>query len=145
MQMRGGSYGVWVVHAAAQLGIADHLEGGPLSVEALATACAADAPSLARFLDTLEGYGLVARLFDGRYELTGTGTWLRGGIAGSLKASALMCGEESFFRAWSQLAVAVRSGRPSFETTNGTSFFSFLDENAGMLANFQGAMTSFPY
>jgi SAM-dependent methyltransferase len=145
MQMLGGYYAVWVVHAAAQLGLADRLKDGPLSVEALATACAADAGSLGRFLEAVEGYGLVARTADGRWELTAAGAWLRGDVAGSLKPSALMCGEESFFRAWSHCADAVRSGRPSFETANGASFFAYLDAHAGLQREFQGAMTSFPY
>jgi SAM-dependent methyltransferase len=143
-QILGGYYSLWIVHAAARLGLADALARGPLTLMELARRLDAVEPSLERFLHAAAMLGLVQRQPDGTWALTPIGAWLRTDVPGSLHASALMCGDPSFFHAWTRLDEAVRSGRPSFELAHGASFFSYLDEHPGLLAQFQAAMTGFP-
>jgi SAM-dependent methyltransferase len=145
MQILGGYYGIFVLHAAARLNLADHLRAGPLATAELAAACEADADALRRFLESLSAAGVVARSPSGGWSLTAAGHWLRSDVAGSLRASALMCGDRAFFEAWSQCAEAVRTGRPSFETANGARFFEHLDRDAELLETFQRAMSGFPH
>jgi SAM-dependent methyltransferase len=145
MQILGGYYSIWVLHAAAQLGIADLLGPGPRTAAELAAACQADEQALGRFLGSLELVGVVERVPGGRVALTPTGHWLRADVEGSLRASALMCGDASFFKAWAACAEAVRSGRPSFEAANGMPYFEYLDGHPEVLDDFQAAMSGFRF
>src|SRR2546429_393154 len=65
--------GFWVsqaIHVAAQLELADLVADGPRSVEDLASAAGAHAPTLRRVLRLLAGEGVFAEAEDGRFELT---------------------------------------------------------------------------
>ena len=143
-QILGNYYSVWILHAAARLEIADHLRDGPLTVAALAARCDAREDTLRRFLHALQMLGVVAPEGDGAFALTPTGHWLRADVPGSLRASALMCGDPAFFHAWRDCDEAVRTGHPSFESANGASFFEHLDQRPELLENFQLAMSGFP-
>jgi SAM-dependent methyltransferase len=145
LQVLGGYYGIWVLHAAARLGLADRLRERPLMAAELAEACGANGAAMRRFLDSLAAVGVVEQTRSGAWALTAAGQWLRADVPGSLRPSALMCGDRSFFEAWSHCADAVRTGRPSFETANGVSFFEHLDRDPEALETFHGAMTGFPH
>ncbi|MEO1272654.1 MAG: methyltransferase, partial [Myxococcota bacterium] len=139
-----------ILHAAARLEIADHLREGPLTVAQLASRCEAKEETLRRFMQALVMLGVVSAQErrgpdeEERFALTPTGHWLRADVPGSLRASALMCGDRSFFEAWRACDEAVRTGRPSFESAVGASFFEHLDAHPELLNNFQVAMTGFP-
>jgi hypothetical protein len=61
MRLITGAWAARMVHAAAELRIADHLAEGPRDAEAPAAAAAAHAPSLARLLRALAAIGCCAR------------------------------------------------------------------------------------
>jgi hypothetical protein len=61
------------LYVAARLGIADLLAGEPQSVDHLATATAAHAPSLARLLRTLVAFDLLHETAPGLYALAPMG------------------------------------------------------------------------
>src|ERR1700753_3553284 len=72
--------GAWVaqaVHAAAELGIADALAHGPLSIDELARRIEADPDALGRLLRALITRGVFRRRRDGRYDLTRLAETLR--------------------------------------------------------------------
>jgi predicted transcriptional regulator len=65
--------GYWraqAVYAAAKLGLADLLEGGPRSVGELAAEAQTHAESLHRLLRALASIGIFAQRADGRFETT---------------------------------------------------------------------------
>src|SRR3954466_5527801 len=77
MSLLNGSWAARLVHAAAELGIADHLVGDPRNAAFLAAATQAHAPSLARLLRALTAIGVLNETDDRRYSLTQLGTTLR--------------------------------------------------------------------
>ena len=78
-----------VLYAAASLGIAEALRGGPRASGDLAAAVSAHEPSLVRLLHSLMSLGLVQLGADGRYSLTDVGTLLDGDSPGSVRAGIL--------------------------------------------------------
>ncbi len=85
-----------LLSVAAKLGLADLLAAGPQSVEALAAATNADAPSLYRVLRALASLGVFAERADGRFELTPLAALLQSGTPGSLRATVLAHGEDFY-------------------------------------------------
>src|SRR5215212_11939911 len=89
--------GTWVSHAislAARLGIPDLLADGPKDVRELAGLTDAHAPSLYRVLRALASVGLFREAENGRFQLTPLAEPLCDGVPGSLRAFAIMLGEE---------------------------------------------------
>ena len=66
MSLLNGAWAARLVHAAADLGIADHLVGEPRDATFLATATQAHAPSLARLLRALTAIGVLNETDDRR-------------------------------------------------------------------------------
>jgi hypothetical protein len=84
------------LHVATRLGIPDLLAGGPRSVEDLATATGAHAPSLHRLLRALAAFNVLAEQLDGRVELGALGECLRADAPGSVRDLVSMWGDEDF-------------------------------------------------
>ena len=59
-----------LIHVAAKLGLADHLEHGPQTPQALAQAVGAEPQALYRLLRALASVGLFAETVDGAFRLT---------------------------------------------------------------------------
>ena len=59
MRLMTGAWAARLVHTAAELGIADHLAGGPRGVDFLAAQIGAHIPSLARLLRALTAIGVL--------------------------------------------------------------------------------------
>src|ERR671927_653559 len=81
------------IYVAATLGIADLLEEGPKSVDELAEATGAHAPTLYRLLRALASVGVFAEKTDGRFGLTPLAERLRTDAPRSLRAWARLIGE----------------------------------------------------
>ena len=126
----------------AELRVADLLAGGPRSVEALAGATGAHAPSLGRLLRLLAALGVVAASDDGRYHLTEAGQLLRSDVPGSLRGIAAMFGGEIHTRAWARLTHSILTGEPAFDQVFGQPIFEYLASDPAAAAMFDEAMTS---
>lgn len=134
--------GYWVsqmIHVAAKLGLADVLEAGPQTCDELARATGAHAPSLYRLLRALTGAGIVEHLEDGRFKLTPLGEQLRTDDAASVRAFAVMLGEEHY-RAWGQLYDSVMTGKTGFDSVFGCNLFEYLEKTPRMAQLFHAAM-----
>jgi hypothetical protein len=123
-ELRGliGSY--WkphVIAAAAQLGIADALDGAVTAGE-LAAKLGADKTALARLLRAMASIGLVDDL-GGTFALTELGACLRADSPQSLKGMALHVGTQ-LSPAFAALAQCVRSGRPPEGIAHGPTGFA---------------------
>ncbi|MBA2447301.1 MAG: methyltransferase, partial [Chloroflexi bacterium] len=113
LQVATGYASAQVVHAAAQLGLADLLAEGPRSVEDLAAVTGAHAPSLARLVRALAALGVVAEADGGRIELTSLGATLRSDVPGSVRDAVLFLVGEWCWRTWGGLLHSVRTGEPA--------------------------------
>jgi C-methyltransferase len=137
--------GAWVaqaVHAAAELGVADALADGPLSIDELARRVEADPGALARLLRALITRGVFRQRRDGRYDLTPLAETLRSDASASMAGGARFYGSAQHREHWSLLVDSVRTGRPSVPTLRGQEFFDYLAGEPDLGRLFDQAMTS---
>jgi len=137
--------GAWVsqmIHVAAELGLADALVDGERSVEQLADACGAHAPSLFRLLRGLASLGLFAETSPGRFALTPLAELLRSDHPSSLRQFARLLGDEHYL-SWDALLECVRTGESGFRRRYGTDVFSWYEQHPQRAAVFNGAMGDF--
>ena len=130
------------LYAAAELGIADLLVGGPRSADDLATATGAHAPSLYRVLRLLASEGVFAETPDGRFALTPPAEALRRDAPGSLRPMVLFGAGETLWRSSGHLLHAVRTGKPAFDQVHGVDFFEYFRRHPDEWALFDQVMTS---
>jgi hypothetical protein len=136
--------GAWVAQAisvVAKLGTADALAAGPRGVDELAAAAGAHAPSLYRVLRALASVGIFAEDDNGRFGLTPLAEPLRSDAPSSLRAFAIMLGEEWSWRPWAHLLHSVTTGHAAFADTYGTEIFEYLGQRPEAGALFDAAMT----
>src|SRR5262245_4099906 len=129
------------VHAAARLGLADHLAERPRSAAELAAATRTHAPSLARLLRALAAVG-VLRESAGRYRLTPFGEALRTGTPGSLRPLVLTVLGGEHYRAWGSLPHSIETGQPAFDHVHGQSVWDYYSRHPEEAAVFNDAMTA---
>lgn len=130
-----------VLHVVAELGIADELADGPLTVAELAERTSTHADSLGRVLRVAAAFGVFAEQPDGRYTLTDMSEALRSDVPGSQRDMVLYNGDEMLWRSYGQLMHTVRTGEPAFEAAYGHGFFTHLEQNPQAGALFDRAMT----
>ena len=129
MDLLGGFRLTQMIHVAAKLGIADQLKDGPRTIEQLASATAAHADSLYRLLRTLAGFGVFAEEEGMRFRLTPLAETLRTGVPGSLRANALVFGEEWMWRPWGVLLHSIKTGATAFDHLYGKGTFDWFSEH----------------
>ncbi|SNS98493.1 hydroxyneurosporene-O-methyltransferase [Streptosporangium subroseum] len=137
----GGVSRFTALAAMAELGCADHLREGPLSVDELAARCDADPSALGRMLRQLVSMGIVATTAPGIYELTEAGSTLRSDAPNSLRPAVRMIIEEGFWYGMGKLPLSVRTGRSGFAEHHGP-LYGYLKANPEAGALFDDYMTS---
>ncbi len=132
------------LHVATELGIADHLGGGPRSVEVLAAEAGVDEESLYRILRTLAGLGIFVETEGRSFGLTPAASLLRSGV---FRDGVLLCGEVmgdgSWWNAVGHLRHSVATGSPSFEHAHGVNAFAYLGADPECRAWFDRGMANF--
>jgi hypothetical protein len=141
-RMITGSWTSRAIYVAARLQIADLLADGPRSAEELAEAAGVAPRPLYRLLRALAGVGVFARDADGRFRLNPLAEPLREGGPDSLRALAVMVGEEQD-RCWDDLFETVRTGETAFDRLYGRPIFDYLGEHAEPAKVFDAAMIGF--
>jgi O-methyltransferase/methyltransferase family protein len=142
LEMIVAAWSAQAIAAAAQLGVADALQAGPLPIEELATRVGADADALSRLLRALISHGIFRRRPDGRYELNALADTLRRDAPVSMAAAARFYGSTEQRERWSLLADAIRTGKsvvPVMHGTDGFGYFAADPEHADL---FDQTMTS---
>ncbi|MDF1903670.1 acetylserotonin O-methyltransferase [Mycolicibacterium smegmatis] len=137
--------GAWLaqgITAAAQLGVADALSGGPLRADELARRVGADADALDRLMRALVGEGVFRRTRDGRYALNPLGDTLRTDAQVSMAGMAKFVGAAQHREHWSHLADAVRTGESAIRTLRGMEPFDYIASQPELGTIFNDAMTS---
>ena len=142
LQMIIGSWVSRAIYAAAKLRIADHLKDGPRSAEELAVEVGVAPRPLYRLLRALAGAGVFAQQAGGRFRLNPLAESLREGGPESLRALAVMIGEEQD-RCWDDLFETVRTGETAFDRLYGRPLFAYLGDHPEQAQTFDAAMTGF--
>ncbi|NNG02024.1 MAG: methyltransferase [Desulfobacteraceae bacterium] len=124
------------IYAAAELGIADLLADGPLSINTLAETTRTHAPSLFRLMRALAGVGIFAQGEDGRFALTPTAECLK---TGKLRSAAILFNAEWSDRAWARLLDNLKTGEAAFEIAYGQPLTEWLARNPDAAAVFDDA------
>jgi len=142
VQMIVGSWVSRAIFVAAKLQIADLMADGPRSAEELAEAAGVAPRPLYRLLRALAGVGVFAQDADGRFQLNPLAEPLREGGPESLRALAVMIGEEQD-RCWDDLFETVSTGETAFDRLYGRPVFAYLGEHPEQAKIFDAAMTGF--
>ena len=142
LEMITDAWASQAITAAADLGIADALAGGPLSAEELATAVNANADTVSRLLRALISRGIFRRSRDGRYELNSLADALRSDAETSVAGMARFVGSPQHREHWSHLTDAIRTGQAVVPALRGKSAFEYLADEPELAKIFNDAMTS---
>src|SRR5450755_1090242 len=142
MRLLAGAWAARLVHAASELGIADHVVDEPRDAAFLAAATSAHAPSLARLLRALTAIGVLYESDDRQYTLTPLGATLRSDAPGSMRAWALLFFSDNQGRAWEALPHAVRTGEHAFRHIFGADIWTRLAARPEAARLFDEAMQS---
>jgi hypothetical protein len=125
--------GAWVaqaVYVAAQLGVADLIAAeGPRAAGDLAARVDADPDALYRVLRALAGVGVFTEDDDGAFALTPLAECLRSNVPHSMRAFAIMMGEQWVWRSWGDALHSVRTGGPAFDHVYGMPLFDYYTEH----------------
>ena len=140
-QLIGNTGFVHAILVAANLGLADLLKDGPLSIADLAEATGTHARSLYRMLRALASRGIFSEDADGRFSLTALADPLRSDAPDSIHNWALFVGSEAELQSWAHLSYSVRTGKPAFEHIFGKGWFDYLDEQPEMARIFNNLMS----
>ncbi|MCC6619794.1 MAG: hypothetical protein IT385_00985 [Deltaproteobacteria bacterium] len=138
LHMTSGYAYTWLVVAAARLGVADALAGGPLDAATLAARLRADPDHTRRLAHALAAMGLLDRRGD-TFALNGVSRWLRRDVPDSALPHVLVAGAPEIHLAWARAAEAVRYGAVGFELAHGDRFFEHLDHAPELRAAFLAA------
>ena len=111
---------------AAELGLADHLVDGPLSVDALAGKTETHAPTLYRLLGALAAVGVFTETQERVFGLTPLAECL---LADRMRPLIRMFLSDWHDQAWGALDYTVRTGKPGFEYVFGQPAFEWMETN----------------
>lgn len=140
-QLIGNTGFVHAILVAANLGLADLLKDGPLSIADLAEATGTHDRSLYRMLRALASRGIFSEDAEGRFSLTALADPLRSDAPDSIHNWALFVGSEAELQSWAHLSYSVRTGKPAFEHIFGKGWFDYLDEQPEMARIFNNLMS----
>jgi hypothetical protein len=143
MQMLTGAWLTMALYVAAKLGVADLMAAGPQTSEELARATKTHAPSLYRLLRALASTGVFTSTPAGRFGLTPVGATLRSDVPDSMRAMAILEGEEWHWQPWGRLLHSVRTGEAAFDQVHGMGGFQYFAQHPEAGEIFNQAMTSF--
>ncbi|AJT66498.3 hypothetical protein T261_4860 [Streptomyces lydicus] len=130
------------LRTAAHHRIADHLAGGPRTVEQLAVATDTHAPHLRRVLRYLAARGIFREDAAGAYQLTPAARALRTDVPDSLHPAVMLLTDELFLRTSALMPEAVREGGAAFERLVGVPLFAHLTSHPAQRELFDSGMAS---
>jgi hypothetical protein len=141
-QMLVGKSVSQAISVAAELGVADVLQGAPKHVEELAAATATHAPSLYRLLRALASVGIFVEIEDHQFGLTPLAACLRGDAPDSIRNFARWYGVPLVLRGWDELLHSVKTGETGVKQALGvTDPFAYMSEHPEQEQIFQACMT----
>jgi hypothetical protein len=138
-RMAGGFATTQILHAAAQLGIVDHLGGDLRSAEDLATVLDADSTALYRFMRMMVVLDLLVQAPDGRFGVTSLGALLVSDHPEGLRDRILYIAAINYPTSQA-IGYSVQTGKPAFDQVFGLPFFDHLASHPVSGARFNRLM-----
>jgi hypothetical protein len=129
--------------ALAKLGVADQMDGEPVTAEYLAEKTGAHAPSLYRVMRMLASLGVFQEWNGRRFSLTPVGTCLRADAPDSLRDLAIMTGDPWQMRGYENILHSIRTGHDSITAAYGKNVFELFPEIPEQAENFHRCMTGY--
>jgi C-methyltransferase len=142
MEMIIATWTSQAISAAAELGVADALDDGPLTIDELAHRVSADLDALSRLLRALIGRGVFRRRHDGRYALNSLAASLRSDAPISMAWAAQFYGSREQRERWTLLVDSIRTGRSVVPAMHGQESFDYFAEHPAHAELFNRTMTS---
>ncbi|HEY8979015.1 MAG TPA: methyltransferase [Streptomyces sp.] len=128
IELHSGVRITYMLQAVAELGIADQLAAGPLSVEELAERTESNADALYRVLRALAGKGIFTEITRRSFALTSLAEVLRSDHPNSLCDAFKMHGQKFMHDAYAEIGHTIRTGQPAFEHVNGVPLFQYVSQ-----------------
>jgi hypothetical protein len=130
-----------VLRALAELGVADELKDGPLTITELASRTGSQEQPLFRLLRTAAALRVFRQDPDGRFALTPEAEPLRSDLESSLRDLVMFSGDPLLTAPYADLAYSVRTGKPAFDQVYGASFYDHAEAVPEDAALFDRTMT----
>jgi O-methyltransferase domain len=143
MQVLIGAMNSAAVSAIARLGIPDHLQSGPKTIEELAHAVDARPELLFRLMRATAGLGFLTETPDGKWAQTPMSDVLRSDASQTLRHFACLIADDWHVRALGSLDETVRTGEPATDRIYGMPAFAYFEKDRKAAETFNRAMTSF--
>jgi SAM-dependent methyltransferase len=140
IQMAAAIWMARAVYAAAHLGLADLLAGGPRTADDLAKAAHAHAPSLHRLPRALASRGVLTEVEPRQFALTRLGAALRTGATGAARATVLTLAGDWQWKSWDNFMHSLQTGAPGLGKAYGMRLFEYLASHRADSALFDEAM-----
>jgi hypothetical protein len=143
-QMLQNLFGGWIsrsLGALARLGVADHVNNTPKSVEEIAPLVGAKPDLLYRLMRATASVGVLAETPDHRFVETPLSQVLKTGANPGLRDVAIFTSAEWHTRSWSQLDQTIQTGQRPLEKIWGTSMAAFFASNGPDATAFHNGMT----
>ncbi len=142
MEMIIATWTSQAITVAAQLGVADALADGPLTIDELAARVDADADALRRLLRALISRGIFLQRGDGRFVLNSLAGTLRSDAPVSMKSAARFYGSQEQRERWTLLVDSVKTGTSVVPALRGKSSFDYFADKPELAELFNQTMTS---
>ena len=128
------------VRVAAELGLAELLADGPLSVNELADRAGANPRALSGALRILTVDGVFEEVAPGVFANTPRSHLLRRGVPDSQFVMSGLGAADWLWTSYGEIGHSVRTGQPAFEKAYGTNLWAWLGRNPDQARQFNDAM-----
>jgi SAM-dependent methyltransferase len=139
LRMAWGYRTTQALYVVAKLGVADVLERGPATADAIAAEVGAHPRSLFRVMRTLAALGVFTQDASDRFGLTPLGDPLRTRSPESVRHMILMVGDQQY-RVAGELLHTVRTGETAYDHVHGMGHFAHMAQDPEEAATFNAAM-----
>jgi len=116
-------------YVAAELGIADILAKGPLTIAELARETRTHESSLYRVMQALAAFGVFSENDNGKFEMTWRARQLQSGVGGSVRAWILFAGSHQNWISWGSVLESIKTGKSAFELVYQKDQYQYMREN----------------
>jgi O-methyltransferase domain len=131
----------FAIRVVAQLGVADHLAGGPRHVDELAAATQTHPRALARTLRALAARDVFLEVEPDVFALTPMAEVLRSDHPYSLRDGYPLL--DADVEAWAHFDYSVKTGKPAFDHVHGESYWSYKTSHPDYSVRFDRAMAAY--